>query len=482
MSQSKFLYWLAVEESKPVRFSELAHMLAMAMHPKDDWGYAAARVNFEAELPKAVHNGELVVRNPLDMGHHTFPYGDALQRSVLLPHDLRPFLEARSIDLRLIPHGSGPTYWTLENAALAIAEQEGWTAAATGTLLDQLLEAANAGSLVVRDPHTTLPKTSSEVRPFYELVTARDVNRWFESTGVEYRWGLSGQDETHLQAQFELVMFAKFRPRVPWKGGLLTDTDVVNLQQAARFATRQAGQDVTADDFLRAAARGQIALRAIVHRSASTRPCRPGDEPLNGGNPIPKHSIPTLPVAACRGLANVGHATWRVIEAETEIDGAPHRYARWELDPAEPDFETTVDDCRVTGSDVHALADAVSQVDEPPSVGDQGQMHAEQPSYDLAMLATRDQLISAFGVFTGMDKSWFKSLDDVPMLKVARKVVGRGQRGATIEPLFCPFEVMQWLISPSRKKGRRLGENKGWELLEKHFPRVYATKSPADPR
>ncbi len=187
MSQ-KFLYWLAVEENKPVRFSNLAHMVAKAMHPTDDWGYAGARVNLDSELPKAVQNGQLVVRNPLDLGPHTFPYGDALKRSVLLPNDLRPFLETRSIELRLIPHGSGPRYWTLENAAIAIAEQENWHDGARGTLLDQLIEAANARELVVRDPHTGLRKGTGDIRQFYELVSPADVNAWLEAQGAKYRW------------------------------------------------------------------------------------------------------------------------------------------------------------------------------------------------------------------------------------------------------------------------------------------------------
>lgn len=101
---------------------------------------------------------------------------------------------------------------------------------------------------------------------------------------------------------------------------------------------------------------------------------------------------------------------------------------------------------------------------------------------DLGMLATRAQLIEAFGSFTGMKIEWFSNLKDSPALREARKVRGQGGRGHIMEPYFCPLEVMQWLTSAQQKKGRQLSEAKGWELLERHFPRVYAANECADPR
>jgi hypothetical protein len=41
---------------------------------------------------------------------------------------------------------------------------------------------------------------------------------------------------------------------------------------------------------------------------------------------------------------------------------------------------------------------------------------------------------------------------------------------------------MLWLVNPKRKKGRALAEDTGWRLLAQYFPRVYASKSAADPR
>ena len=105
---------------------------------------------------------------------------------------------------------------------------------------------------------------------------------------------------------------------------------------------------------------------------------------------------------------------------------------------------------------------------------------ATGPNYKL--LATRSQLIDAFGRFTGMDNSWFKKLGDTPALLAARKIKGIGRNRNSIEPWFCPKEVMGWLISPKRRKGRPLSLDKGWELLEKYFPHVHNMVSLADPR
>lgn len=193
MNNKTLPYWLAVEESKTVRFSELAHLMAKAMHPGDDelMSYAAARINLETELKQAVKDGALTVRNASGLGRHTFAHGDALQRAVMLPQDLRPFLAERGIELRLTPHGNGPDLWTLENAAAAIAEQEQWHDGARGSLENALLEAASSRALVVRHPHTDLPRTDGDVRAFYELVTPSDVNAWLEKQGAPYRWSVA---------------------------------------------------------------------------------------------------------------------------------------------------------------------------------------------------------------------------------------------------------------------------------------------------
>ncbi len=77
--------------------------------------------------------------------------------------------------------------------------------------------------------------------------------------------------------------------------------------------------------------------------------------------------------------------------------------------------------------------------------------------------------------------TWFSNLKDTPKLKAARKFIGQGGRGHIAEPLFCPYEVMQWLIDPKRKKGRSLTETKAWQLLRVNFPKVYEQYEIGDP-
>lgn len=130
-----------------------------------------------------MQDGTLIVRNPAGMGRHTLPMGHALQRAVMLPEiDLESFLNARGIELRLTPHGSGPDYWTLENAAAALQKQLNWHYGTRAELQDQLQQAAASGALVILDPHTCLPTRSEQVRTCWELVTPESVNIWLEKT------------------------------------------------------------------------------------------------------------------------------------------------------------------------------------------------------------------------------------------------------------------------------------------------------------
>lgn len=145
-----------------------------------------------------------------------------------------------------------------------------------------------------------------------------------------------------------------------------------------------------------------------------------------------------------------------------------------------------MDNLFAAGDDVVAQASSCASTDPavPCPWRPAPRQHAGEP-IDHAKLATRQQLIDAFGRFTGMNASWFKRLKDMPQLQGARKVIGQGGRGRIVEPLFCPFEVMKWLTDPHRRNlGHRqpLSQNKGWELLERNFPRAYAHHSVADTR
>jgi len=126
-------------------------------------------------------------------------------------------------------------------------------------------------------------------------------------------------------------------------------------------------------------------------------------------------------------------------------------------------------------------ADLVQRLDALCS-GKATNMPAQNTISDQLRLATRGELIAAFGAFSGMDESWFANVKDSPRLLAARKITGHGGRRRLREPMFCPLEVMLWIVDPARRKGRKVSVGKGWELLEKHFPLVYAANSVADPR
>ena len=160
--------------------------------------------------------------------------------------------------------------------------------------------------------------------------------------------------------QYFPPMFERLTPRTPWAGGRMVDTDVLTLAEAASMATKHAGEPVTIGDFLRAAARGEITLRAIVHRTAKVQK-HDGGIYCNGGqeneNRVPAGAIATLPLTACQHLAAAGRASWRTFDGFELVEGVLQRYTKGELVAGEPDFETVPDDCRVVGYDVHALAD-----------------------------------------------------------------------------------------------------------------------------
>lgn len=83
-----------------VQFGELAHLIADALWPDtgpddDRMTYACTRLELDAELARAVASKALPLKNPLTLGPHTFPVGNALKTSVVTVGDLREFLAGR---------------------------------------------------------------------------------------------------------------------------------------------------------------------------------------------------------------------------------------------------------------------------------------------------------------------------------------------------------------------------------------------------
>lgn len=190
MTDKKYKFWLAVVDGQLVQFAELPHMMATALHPDaGDVELALCEIEITAELKQAVADGNLIVRNPNTLGRHTLPLGNALQRAVFIPDtDLEPFLNARGIELRITPHGNGPDYWTLENAAAAIQEQLNWHNGTRREFKDDLQRAAQSGALVILSPSTLLPVRPKHVRTHWEYVTPESVNTWLATLKAPYCW------------------------------------------------------------------------------------------------------------------------------------------------------------------------------------------------------------------------------------------------------------------------------------------------------
>ena len=171
----------------------------------------------------------------------------------------------------------------------------------------------------------------------------------------------------------------------------------------------------------------------------------------------------------CRLESDGGYALVNMFAAH---DGA--------LIKVEPGVRVALSDLRFKRDRVERVAEIINKQKTAPAQSPATPAPVVPDEVDLTMVATRTELIDAFGKFTDMDKSWFDNLTDAPKLKAARKYTGQGGRHSA-EPLFCPYLVMQWMADPKRKKGRRLNDTTAWRLLKSHFPKVYNQYSIGDP-
>ena len=169
-----------------------------------------------------------------------------------------------------------------------------------------------------------------------------------------------------------------------------------------------------------------------------------------------------------------GRAHWALVcdQADTESE-----LRRWELMPANTPTDASIQDQKVDAlkSKLLMLAKQLREIDTANEID----LPAVKALPDWALLATRDALVQAFGAF-GLKREWFSDLSSRRWLHDARKVKGQGQRGRVVEPMFCPFEVMNGMVNNSRSS--KLSATAGWRLLMHHFPNVYRANEVADPR
>jgi hypothetical protein len=258
---------------------------------------------------------------------------------------------------------------------------------------------------------------------------------------------------TTQQPTYFPPMFERLQPRTEWRGSRMVGTDVLTLAEAARLASNHVGEQITQEDFLRAAGRGEIALRAVVHRSAKVRRNDGGvycNVDTANENMVPAGSVPTLPLIACQHLAATGRARWRTFDGFKQIDGMLMRYTEAQLSEDEPDFETVHEDCRLTGNDVHALADAFVA----PSSTEQRQQEAQGARQETgqdtqtpnaatsATGLTTAQIAQAFSFVVGL-KAKLGDVNNHKWLLPARQTKGQPPTPAT----WCPLLLADLLVS-----------------------------------
>lgn len=169
-----------------------------------------------------------------------------------------------------------------------------------------------------------------------------------------------------------------------------------------------------------------------------------------------------------------GRMHWAVVCEEIDVK---RELRRWQLMPANTPTDASIQDQKV--ADLKSkLANLAMQLREMDPANERNLLAAKAEP-DWALLATRDVLVQAFGAF-GLKREWFADLNSRRWLHDARKVKGQGQRGHVVEPMFCPFEVMNGMVVHSRTSNLRA--TAGWRLLELNFPKVYLANQVADPR
>ena len=237
--------------------------------------------------------------------------------------------------------------------------------------------------------------------------------------GESFNKANHSNDKGAESPQYFAQQYPRLIPKSQFTGGRITTTDYLTLDDAANMATKHAKTEVTKRDFLRAASRGEIFLKAVIRRKAKLQKIGGGiysTSEKDGENIISVGRICTLPQEACTQLANVGRANWRKFdsfrhkgEIESDVwqwldhgqDNA--RYVVAELTDDEPDFETVLDDCLVSGEAVHALADAF--LDEPDEERENAKSEPKNAlTDDKPKEITTSQALTAFEHLVGTFK------------------------------------------------------------------------------
>ena len=474
---------------RPVNVGELHRLMAAAMHTFDP-ERSDAEAEIRADLKAMLADGTLQCLDPSTLAAQDHPNADELHSCVVATDAIQPMLARLGIELQLLEQFDGPRFWTIGNAARSISIQEGLDGHACAALRNQMMAAAVEGKLEVLDPNRHQLFRPTESKDWYDLVTLGRVNAWLAESKASYRWGAP-------------LVFPVSKSLEPWFKCTLSEMPEairVTLRSELLYFNWDNQKDQKEESRRRSWAEAYDADNdpAPEHRAQMLKGWH--DQGLGADHWFSLKDVG--PDRAAMRLCQLDPNQMTLEQAtghKNEATG-PDEFVRLlqrfeDLAKCQPQHRTLLhwlEFARASGLRYHPWIDeyvkaAKLQAPTPSGAVMPAELVPEPeeslPLDDYSALATRKELIAAFGVFTGMSMAWFKNLKDTPALFKARKVDGVGARSSTREPLFCPMEVALWLMNAKRKKGRPFhNAAKPWELLESHFPAAYARHSAGDPR
>lgn len=229
-----------------------------------------------------------------------------------------------------------------------------------------MVGSAEARRRLVRGPDFMPAAEGDTFREYLDVVAIEEVDEWLaRSLSVPYRLGplvphlsaFPSGKQLPTDVLYEVPLHDFLEPKTAWRGGRMALDEAIPLREAARLASKHASQEITEADFLRAGARGEIRIRAMVPRTVTMWPVRAGDSVIT----LKQGALREIPPQVCEALSITGTARWRELEAREPVeamDGRVCRFVCWRLAPQEDDLVSSTGECVVMGLDVHALADA----------------------------------------------------------------------------------------------------------------------------
>lgn len=195
--------------------------------------------------------------------------------------------------------------------------------------------------------------------------------------------------------------------------------------------------------------------------------------PVTGGiytGHVQKQVIPLLPFQIA-DLITHGNIEIGLVH-ENQLDGYKFRESECGfILPVGTPHIATLETCGINRDDLLVLAN---------QLGASGIAQADDAQIltDVRFWATTDSLVEAFEPY-GLTEEKIRN-GSTKYIEDAKKLQGQGGKGRAVQPMFCPYEIMQGLVHKAKPK--LLKECRGWEILEKRFSTTYTKFQKQDPR